>query len=116
MAKAYRFASLAFGLLALSASAHAQAGRNLGTVLAEIDQNFVCPQFQPDEAARHAELIAFSRALAGVGPTRVSYRQALYIRARMLERHNCAGGAAPISEAAVSGTPPVTPVATVPAN
>ena len=78
------------GALMIALPVHAQTGRDLGSVIAEIDQGFVCPQFRPDDAARRADMLAFSRAIASVGPTRISYRQAAYIHARMLERHNCA--------------------------
>ncbi len=77
------------GALAFISPAHAQTGRALASVISEIDQGFVCPQFRPDDAARRADMIAFSRAIASVGPTRISYRQAAYIHAKMLERHNC---------------------------
>jgi hypothetical protein len=87
-------AALHITCLALIASgwalpAGAEPGRDLATVLAEIDQGFVCPQFLPDDDARRAEMVAFSRALASVGPTRITYPQAAHIRAKMLERHNC---------------------------
>lgn len=89
MAAALRFTCLAFTAWAVALPAQAEPGRDLATVLAEVDQGFVCPQFLPDDAARHAELVSFSRALASVGPTRITYRQAAYIRAKLLERHNC---------------------------
>ena len=111
MATGYRFICLALGALALGSSAQAEPPRALGPVLAEIDQGFVCPQFQPDDAARHAELMAFSKALATVGPTRISYRQAVYIRARMLERHNCTGGGALASATPAAGEAMASPIA-----
>ncbi len=89
MPTVHRFISIAIGTLALALPAHAQTGRDLASVIADIDQGFVCPQFRPDDAARRADMIAFSRAMASVGPTRISYRKAAYIHARMLERHNC---------------------------
>ena len=77
------------GLLAVALPAHAQTGRDLGSVIAEVDKGFVCPQFRPDDAMRRADMLAFSRAIASDGPIRISYRQAAYIHARMLKRHNC---------------------------
>lgn len=97
-----RFTALSLGWLMLGAPAQAHAQRDLSSVLAEIDQGFVCPQFRPDEAARRADMLAFSRAIASVGPKKISYRQAAYIHARMLERHNCAGG----SNATMASTEP----------
>jgi len=61
----------------------------LTAVLGDIDRRFVCPEFLPDDAARQAELAAFGRSLSGL---KLSYAQASYIRAKMLDRHNCAGG------------------------
>jgi hypothetical protein len=89
MAKIHRITWIACALT-IASPLHAQTDRDLGSVIAEIDQGFVCPQFRPDDAARRADMLAFSRAIASVGPTRISYRQAAYIHARMLERHNCA--------------------------
>lgn len=95
----------AAGMMALATAAPAGAA-DLPTVLAEIDQRFTCPEFLPDDAARRADMLAFSRAIASVGPKRLTYRQAAYIHARMLERHHCtpAGGAmasvAPTSDSA----------------
>ena len=85
----FRWIALAALASATAQPAHAQVGRDLASVIAEIDQGFVCPQFRPDDDARRADMIAFSRALATVGPTRIGYRQAAYIHARMLDRHNC---------------------------
>jgi hypothetical protein len=89
--------------------AHAQIGRNLSSVIAEIDQGFICPQFRPDDDARRADMLAFSRAITSVRPIRISYRQAAYIHARMLERHNCAQ-----RTAVASAGPELTPVAPAP--
>ena len=58
------------GALMIALPVHAQTGRDLGSVIAEFDQGFVCPQFRPDDAARRADMLAFSRAIASVGPTR----------------------------------------------
>jgi hypothetical protein len=89
MAAVHRYLCIAIGSLGLALPAQAQTGRDLGSVITEIDQGFVCPQFRPDDAARRADMVAFSRAIASVGPTRISYRQAAYIHAKLLERHNC---------------------------
>ena len=97
------------GALAIVSPTHAQTGRNLGAVISELDQGFVCPQFRPDDAARRAYMIAFSRAIASVGPTRISYRQAAYIHARMLERHNCTQRTT-VASAEPSTEPVATPV------
>jgi hypothetical protein len=102
MAAGSRFACLGLTALALAMPAQAETGRDLATVLAEIDQGFICPRFQPDDAARHAAMAAFSRALASVGPTRITYRQAAYIRAKLLQRHHCR----PDSGAIASAEPP----------
>ncbi|WP_139114761.1 hypothetical protein [Rhizorhabdus dicambivorans] len=84
-------------LLAFTLPAPAQAERSLASTIAAIDQSFICPQFLRDDAARAAEQLAFSRALLSAGPRRISFREANYIRARLLERHGCgtAGTAAP---------------------
>lgn len=89
MAILHRFIRIV-GALMIASPVHAQTDRDLGSVIAEIDQGFVCPQFRADDTARRADMLAFSRAIASVGPARISYRQAAYIHARMLERHNCA--------------------------
>lgn len=86
--KHYMLLGLCAAVVALPAQA--QSGRALASALAEISQNFVCPEFQPDDAARRTELVSFSRALASVGPTRISYPQAALIRGKILQRHNCA--------------------------
>ena len=109
MAAAYRFICIATGALALALPAHAQTGRDLASVIAEIDQGFVCPQFRPDEAARRADMLAFSRAMASVGPTRISYRKAAYIHGKMLERHNCLQRGTAIASAEPN-TAPAAPV------
>jgi len=88
-----------------AAPAVAQSGRDLSAVLAEIDQGFVCPQFRPDDEARRADMVAFSRSLATVGPRRISYRQAAYIRAKMLERHNCGSGTPALANLAAGAQP-----------
>ncbi len=81
--------------------------RGLGAVIAEIDQRFVCPEFLPDAEARRSELLIFSRALGSVGPRRITYRQASYIRAKLLKRHNCSNGVASVAPSARSApTPP----------
>ncbi|RYD94878.1 MAG: hypothetical protein EOP61_20795 [Sphingomonadales bacterium] len=97
MIKRHRITGLLLGGLLLSMPAQAPAQRALGPVLAEIDQGFVCPQFRPDDEARRADMLAFSRAIASVGPKKISYRQAAYIHARMLERHNCTGSATAVA-------------------
>lgn len=95
-------------LIAMAATIPAQAAatRGLGAVIAEIDQRFVCPEFLPDGEARRSELLSFSRALGSVGPTRVTYRQASYIRAKLLARHNCSNGVASAPPTAVPATTP----------
>ena len=113
-------AAMLNGLL-LAAPAYAQPRPDLATVLAEIDQGFVCPQFLPDDAARRAEMLAFSRALASIGPPRITYRQAAYIRTRMLERHNCGGSATTVASAesadgATAGDAPASAVPTATPN
>ena len=90
---------LAIIITAMASPGAAAPPRDLASVLAMIDQGFVCPQFLPNDEARHAELVTFSRALASVGPTRVTYRQAAYIRAKMLQRHNCAGNSSTVASA-----------------
>ena len=99
MAAGLRVICVALIALGPALPARADPGRDLATVLAEIDQSFVCPQFQPDDDARHAEMVTFSRALASVGPTRITYRQAAYIRTKMLERHNCGAGGGAVASA-----------------
>lgn len=113
MSAIHTFIGIAIGTMALALPAQAQGRRDLGSVIAELDQGFVCPQFRPDDAARRADMLAFSRAIASVGPTRISYRQAAYIHARMLQRHNCASGTTVARAEPDTGTsaPVVTPAA-----
>lgn len=92
MIKKNRFTALLLGLALSGTPSQVAAQRDLGSVLAEIDQGFICPQFRPDDAARRADMLAFSRAIASVGPKKISYRQAAYIHAKLLARHNCTGG------------------------
>ncbi len=104
MAAMIRIALTLLTATALGSPAAAQSGRNLagrdlGTVLAEINHGFVCPEFQPDDAVRRADMLAFSRALASVGPTRITYRQAAYIHAKMLDTHNCGGTSGTVASA-----------------
>ena len=117
MATARRLICITFAALGLTLPAHAQTGRDLAAVLADVDQGFVCPQFRADDSARRADMIAFSRAMASVGSHRISYRRAAYIHAKMLERHNCSqhstteAGVAPVmgeqpETAAATGTLP----------
>lgn len=113
MIMAKGFTGLVLGLAVLGVPTQAGAQRDLGSVLAEIDQGFICPQFRPDDAARRADMLAFSRAIASIGPKKISYRQAAYIHTKMLERHNCSGGSATMASAepsAAAGAP--TPLAT----
>jgi hypothetical protein len=72
---------------AVPIGAHAQP--SLASTVAALDRGFVCPEFLSDDAARAAEQRAFSRALLASGPRRISFREANYIRARLLERHGC---------------------------
>lgn len=88
--------------MAFALPAAPAAARDLASALADIDQGFICPEFLPDDGARQAEPMAFSRALASVGPTRITYRQAAYIRTKLLARHNCGGGVS-----AIAATTPV---------
>ena len=100
---------MAAGMMALAAAVPAAAA-DLPVVLAEIDQRFTCPEFLPDDAARRADMLAFSRAIASVGPKRLTYRQTAYIHAKMLERHHCtpAGPAmASVAPASDSATLPI---------
>jgi hypothetical protein len=110
MFMAKRFTGLFLGLVVSGMSTQAAAQRDLASVLAEISQGFVCPQFRPDDAARRADMLAFSRAIASVGPKKISYREAAYIHAKMLERHNCTrGGDTAIASAGTlppDGAPP----------
>lgn len=99
MIMAKMFTGPLLGLAMLGVPTQASAQRDLGSVLAEIDQSFICPQLRPDEAARRADMLAFSRAIASVGPKKISYRQAAYIHAKMLERHHCVGDNAAMASA-----------------
>ncbi|WP_340317153.1 hypothetical protein [Rhizorhabdus argentea] len=100
----------AAGIIALAAAVPAGAA-DLPSVLAEIDQRFTCPEFLPDDAARRADMLAFSRAIASVGPKRLTYRQAAYIHARMLERHHCTPAGGAMASAAPASDIPTRPVA-----
>jgi len=100
-----RFVHCLLAVASLCLASEASAARDLGSVLTEINQGFVCPEFLPDDAARRAEIVSFSRALASVGPTRITYRKAAYIRAKMLERHNCGRGPTTVAAAETVDTP-----------
>ena len=104
MIKKNQFTGLLLGLAVSGVPSQVAAQRDLGSVLAEIDRGFICPQFRPDDAARRADMLAFSRAIASVGPKKISYRQAAYIHATLLARHNCTGG----NIAVASVEPPAT--------
>lgn len=101
---------MAAGMMALATAVPAGAA-DLPSVLAEIDQRFTCPEFLPDDAARRADMLAFSRAIASVGPKRLTYRQAAYIHARMLERHHCTPGGSAMASVAPGSDSAALPIA-----
>jgi len=73
--------------LAIAAPALAQTHpRALVDALRSLDQQFICPERLPDDAARRDEVQRFSRSLAA---ERLSYQQALKVRANFLARHGC---------------------------
>lgn len=111
MRKQIALITAALTIVTVTTPLDAARPRGLGTVIAEIDQRFICPEFLADAAARREELLAFSHALASVGPKRITYRQASYIRAKLLERHNCSAPSAMAAAGAPSVAPPSAPAA-----
>lgn len=82
-------AAMIISVAALPAKAQPVPRAGLAAVLGDIDRQFICPEYLPDDAARKTELETFGRSLSGL---KLSFAQASYIRAKMLDRHNCAGG------------------------
>lgn len=79
-------AGIALAML-VPAPAIAGAARGaLAAVLGDIDRQFTCPEYLPDDDARKAELAMFARTLSGL---KLSFAQASHVRAKMLDRHNC---------------------------
>ena len=104
-AASFAMAATIFSISVPAVPAH--AARNIASVLAELDRGFVCPQFLPNDEARRADMQTFSRAIASVGPKRLTYRQAAYIRAKMLDRHNCSSSNDVLASVAAAGSQPV---------
>jgi hypothetical protein len=84
-----RLPALILTLLGSTLPVELRAQPSLASTVAALDRGFICPEFLADDAARAAEQRAFSRALLASGPRRISFREANYIRARLLERHGC---------------------------
>ena len=104
----YDMAALALVSLALISPAVAQAGTAARSpraavvaVMSDIDQRFICPEFLAAEAARAADLAAFTRALAAIMP-RPTPAQMNRVRSMLMERHNC-------SPVVASEAPPTAP-------
>lgn len=88
-------AAMAILSLSVASPTFAKAGATAATprsavvaIMADIEQHFTCPEFLPDEAARAADLEAFTLALATIRP-RPAPAQMNRVRSMLMERHNC---------------------------
>jgi len=74
-------------VLAIAAPSLAQPrSQALVETLRSLDQQFICPERLRADAARREEVQHFSQSLAA---ERLSYQQALKVRANFLTRHGC---------------------------
>jgi hypothetical protein len=78
-------ARCAFGLFALGSPAAVAAP----STIADIDQQFACPETLPSDEARLAELKSFMAAVVKAAP-QMSVPEALAVRKTMLAKHGCA--------------------------